>query len=178
MARQKWEGVSYKSATRLKWTKEEMELAEDVAKQFGLTLVELLAIVHRETGGCMRPNVVNSIGATGLIQFVPTTAKELLKMDSKESAQLRLTFMSVSEQLELMRTFLTARTRGHKGLDAVYSSIFVGNPITSEFKKGTKAYEANQSLDANRDGTITRTEWMIHVRELASRIKVSDYVVA
>jgi len=55
-----------------------------VANNIGITPNELLNIIDLETGGTFNPRVVSAkTGATGLIQFMPSTAKELIGKDER-----------------------------------------------------------------------------------------------
>lgn len=55
-----------------------------IAKNVGITPNELLNIIDLETSGTFNPRIVNhKSGATGLIQFMPTTAKGLISKDKK-----------------------------------------------------------------------------------------------
>jgi hypothetical protein len=190
----------------LKWSDSQLSKAAAVAQNHGLSLNEFLSIVSHESAGTMNPKITNSIGATGIIQFIPSTAADLLlkeqrtaainsattpeakekakkdnllywqlndnqKKKANEWAQKSVANFSVDRQLELTDLYLSERTKGAKGLEAVYTSIFAGNPNQEEFKKGTPQYKANQSLDKNKDGVLSRDEWMAHVKNKGPQIE-------
>jgi D-alanyl-D-alanine carboxypeptidase len=50
---------------------------QEVATAINANYIDLLAAIANETGATMDPGIQNSIGATGLIQFMPATAKGL-----------------------------------------------------------------------------------------------------
>lgn len=81
----KYFGKSSASASG-SWTDEDKAKAEGIAGKFGLSPNEFQAIIQRETAGTMAPDVKNSIGATGLIQFVPTTAASYLLKEQRAAA--------------------------------------------------------------------------------------------
>ncbi len=93
------------------------------------------------------------------------------KERAKATAQQAVEKMTVAQQLDLKDMYLEQRTKGKKGFANIYSSIFRGNPDSGELKKGSKEYEGNKSLDANKDGVVTKEEWMDPVakRERAIR---------
>ena len=57
--------------------KEFISKIQQVATAVNCNYIDLLACIANETGALFDPGLVNSIGATGLIQFMPTTAKGL-----------------------------------------------------------------------------------------------------
>lgn len=183
-----------------KWAKEDFEKLERLSDKFDLTPAETLAIIKHETGGTFNPATTNKQGATGLIQFTPTTAADYLlkeqraaaiskaktleeinkakienplydelsdkeKEQAKIWAQNTISQLPVNRQLDLVDLYLTDRSKGARGLDKIYTTIFTGNPNTKSIPKDTLAYENNKALDKNRDGVITRDEWMKPVKE-------------
>ena len=79
---------------------------------------------------------------------------------ARAQAKEAIASMSVNDQLDLADYYIKNSARGKKGLDAIYTSIFTGNPWTKEFRKGTDAYSGNRGYDLNKDGVITREEWL------------------
>lgn len=137
-------------------TPEFIKGVEAMAGRLGAKPEHILAAMSFETGGTFDPKITNSIGATGLIQFLPSTAEEL----GTTTGQLRN--MSAVEQLPFVEKYLEQHSRGKKldSLEAVYTSILSGSPKSPDsvlFTKGTKAYTQNP-LDWNKDGKITARE--------------------
>ena len=62
-----------------------------------------MACINIETAGTFSPSIVNSIGATGLIQFLPTTAQEL----GTTTAALKL--MNNVQQLEYVKKYFVKK---------------------------------------------------------------------
>jgi hypothetical protein len=119
----------------------------------------LMACMAFETGERFRSNTRNAAGsgAVGLIQFMPSTARAL------GTTTQALAAMSEVDQLDFVKKYMLPFKGKLDSLSDVYMAIlmpaFVGKPDSSIlFRKGTKAYEQNKGLDANKDGTITKAE--------------------
>ena len=125
-----------------------------------------------ETGGTFNPAEKNRAGsgATGLIQFMPSTA-EGLGTTTDELAK-----MSRTEQMKYVEKFLSNKGISGKGLSDVYMAVLfpaaVGKPDDFVlFGKGAMsgytgtAYEQNKGLDANNDGSITKAEASAKVQQ-------------
>lgn len=135
-------------------TPEFIDAVEKMAERLGTKPEYLLATMSFETGGRFDPSVQNGIGATGLIQFLKSTAQGLGTTTDK------LAKMSAVAQLEFVEKYFEP-FKGKLGtLEAVYTSILSGSPKKPEavlFKAGTPAYKLNP-LDWNDDGVITARE--------------------
>lgn len=117
----------------------------------------LMAVMSFESG--LNPRAVNNLsGATGLIQFLPSTARGL----GTSTAALRN--MSSVEQLKFVeKYFAQPQFKGKLGtLEGAYTAVLSGtarpNPNDVLFSSGTTAYSQNRGLDFNRDGRITSGE--------------------
>lgn len=126
-----------------------------VAQRLEMSPHDLLQIMRFETGGTLDPKAKNPHSdATGLIQFLPTTA--IAMGTSVED----LSKMSQEQQLEYVEKYL-APYKGKLGnlqdaYMAVLSPGFIGkSPETVMFKKGTTAYEQNKGLDKGNKGYVT-----------------------
>src|SRR5215208_1599085 len=135
-------------------TPEFIDAVEQMAERLGTQPEYLLAAMSFETGGRFDPSVQNGIGATGLIQFLRSTAQGLGTTTDK------LAKMSAVAQLAFVEKYFEP-FKGKLGtLEAVYTSILSGSPKKPEavlFKAGTAAYKLNP-LDWNDDGIITARE--------------------
>lgn len=120
----------------------------------------LLAIMGFETGGRFSPSYQNRLsGATGLIQFMPTTAKSL------GTSIKQLKQMSPIQQLDYVeKYFLIYRNSITSDLTLYDAYLLVLYP--SAVKKGDNdhifnrkiEYAQNKGLDINKDGKITKVE--------------------
>jgi peptidoglycan hydrolase-like protein with peptidoglycan-binding domain len=139
-------------------TPEFIKAVEGVSNRIGTKPEYLMAVMSFETGGTFDPAKRNSIGATGLIQFLPSTAEGLGTTTAK------LAKMSPTEQLKYVEKYFdTPSRRGKLGtLEGLYTAVLYGtakpDSNTTLFRQGTKAYTQNSGLDYNRDGKITAGE--------------------
>ncbi|NZA26083.1 LysM peptidoglycan-binding domain-containing protein [Luteimonas sp. SJ-92] len=138
---------------------------EAMAERLGAEPEHLLAVMSFETGGSFDPaqrNMAGS-GATGLIQFMPATARGLGTTTSALAA------MTPVQQLEYVERYF-AQYPGQLGtLEGVYTSVLSGRatpdpaatlrtPAGREFVQGNPEYAQNSGLDFDRDGRITAGE--------------------
>ncbi|WP_252108974.1 MULTISPECIES: hypothetical protein [unclassified Halomonas] len=128
---------------------------------------ELMGCMAFESGRTFRPDIRNAAGsgATGLIQFMPATARDL---GTTTDALAR---MSAVDQLEYVYRYFTKYQwhRRVKCLEDMYMAILMPKYISSPlgavlFNDGTRAYTQNRGLDANEDGKITKAEVAAKVR--------------
>lgn len=139
---------------------------EAMAQRLGTQPEYLLAVMSFETGGSFRPDVRNGAGsgATGLIQFMPDTARGL------GTTTAALSRMSAVDQLHFVEKYFNERSdRGDLNtLEGVYTTVLYGSPRpdpnSTLFREGTAAYRMNAPLDLNRDGRITAGEATSFVR--------------
>jgi LysM repeat protein len=129
-----------------------------VAARLGMSADHLMAIMHYETGGSFRPSIRNPYtGATGLIQFLPSTADRL------GTSVAELAAMTAEEQLVWVERYF-APFRGRLGsLGDAYMAVLypaaVGQPGEFVlFRVGSQCYETNPGLDRDGDGAVTRGE--------------------
>lgn len=135
-----------------------------LAQKYNVPEDYLYAVMGFETGGTFDPaqkNIAGS-GATGLIQFMPSTAKGL------GTTTEALSKMSRAEQLTYVDKYFS--TQGIEGgsLSDIYMSVLlpaaVGKPedfvLFGEGGAygGQRAYNQNKGLDLNKDGKITKAE--------------------
>lgn len=137
-----------------------------IAKRLGTDPNYLMAVMAFETGDSFAPDKKNAAGskATGLIQFMPKTAKGLGTTTAK------LEKMSGVEQLEYVEKHFDSVRGGKKlpTLSDVYMAVLwpvaVGRSESyvlfekSSDPKINKRYEQNSGLDVNKNGKITKAE--------------------
>ncbi|MGJ4730137.1 LysM peptidoglycan-binding domain-containing protein, partial [Luteimonas sp. SDU101] len=140
---------------------------EEMAGRIGTRPEYVLAVMSFETGGSFSPGVRNGAGsgATGLIQFMPTTAREL------GTSTEALARMSAVDQLEYVERYFAQRSDPGdlNTLEGVYTTVLYGSPRpdpgSTLFSQGSAAYRMNAPLDLNRDGRITAGEATSFVRD-------------
>ncbi|GAA1161624.1 peptidoglycan-binding domain-containing protein [Nocardioides aquiterrae] len=143
-------------------TPEFLRGVEGVAQRVGARPEHLLAAMSFETGGTFAADVRNPhSSATGLIQFMDTTARGL------GTTTADLARMTPTEQLTYVERYFEP-FRGRLGdLESVYTSILSGHPHAAGetlFSQGSAAYAANAPLDFDHDGRITTDEATSAVR--------------
>ncbi len=128
----------------------------EVARAHGWDPNAVAAVIQRESGG--DPLAVNPrSGASGLIQFMPATAKSL------GTSVAAIQRMGAAEQLGLVERYLArvfAQTRGPTEVGDYYLAVFMPSSIgkADELvlgRKGEPVYDQNAALDADKDGTLT-----------------------
>ena len=157
-----------------------------LSEKYNIPQNDILAMMDFETGGTFDPATKNMAGsgATGLIQFMPDTAKSL------GTTTEELSGMSRSEQLTYVDKYLETNLQGRMGgekadvADLYMSVLFpvaVGKPDDFVLfgegainEKYEGRYEANKGLDANNDGSITKVEAAAKVIQLRDQNVKSD----
>jgi hypothetical protein len=118
----------------------------------------LMAAMAFETGDTFSPTDQNPhSGATGLIQFLPSTAAGL------GTSIEALVHMTAVEQLDYVKKYLNPFKGRMRSLSDVYMSILfpvaVGKPDSYMlFAAPSTAYRQNAGLDVNHDGEVTKGE--------------------
>lgn len=134
----------------------------ELAKKYNVPEDYLYAVMGFETGGTFSPSEKNKAGsgATGLIQFMPSTAKGL------GTSTEELSKMSRTEQLKYVDRYFSGTLNKGASLSDVYMSVLlpaaVGKPdSTVLFGPGgiiPEGYSQNSGLDSNGDGKVTKAE--------------------
>lgn len=144
----------------------------ELAKKYKIPEDYLYAVMGFETGGTYDPGKKNmkGSGATGLIQFMPSTAEGLGTSTSE------LSKMSRAEQLKYVDKYFSGKGIEGGSLSDVYMAVLfpaaVGKPDDYVlFGKGARsgytgiAYQQNKGLDLNKDGSVTKAEASAKVKE-------------
>lgn len=143
--------VSQTFRNRIVWT----------ADALGLPVDYLMAVIAFESGETFRPDIKNAAGsgATGLIQFMPATAKGM------GTTTAALAAMSAEDQVNYVYRYLLPYRGRMATLSDVYMAVLwpaaIGKPDASALWSRAShpaAYRQNAGLDANGDGVITKAE--------------------
>ena len=141
-----------------------------LAKKYDIPEKNLYAVMSFETGGTFSPSQKNQAGsgATGLIQFMPSTAAGLGTSTSALAA------MSRAEQMKYVEKYFDQQ-RLPKGasFEDLYMSILypkaIGKPNSYKlFGKGGDmpgAYAQNAGLDTDGDGAVSKYEAAAKARQ-------------
>lgn len=152
-----------KTSSKTAFSKESLAKIEAISNKLNCKPEDLQAVINAESSG--KPNAVNhSSGATGLIQFLPSTAK-WLGTSTEELKQ-----MSAEKQLDYVEKYLTLmkKSAGFNANDQIdastlYSLVF--SPAHAKkssqavlYSKGSEAYALNSGLDKSGKGYITKAD--------------------
>lgn len=139
-----------------------LEKVSTIANKYGTDAASLLSVMHFETGGSFDTGTRNAAGsgATGLIQFMPSTAKGL------GTSTDALAKMDRMEQLDWVDKYLSQTPlakEGAKSTEDVYMSVLYPKAVGKSndyvlFEKGTKAYAQNAGLDIGGKGYVTKAD--------------------
>lgn len=135
-----------------------MQKVEEIETRLRMPQGSLLAVMKFETGGTFDPGVKNKAGsgATGLIQFMPSTAKSL---GTSTDALAR---MSAEDQLDYVEKYFQPYKGRMKDLKDAYMAVLypkaVGKPewypLFRQDQQPT-AYRQNAGLDRDKKGMVT-----------------------
>lgn len=139
----------------------------DIAQDIGVDPNNLMAVMAFESGETFSPSIRNpASGATGLIQFMPSTARGL---GTSTDALARMT---AEEQLDFVRDYFADYRGRLRTLEDTYMAVLwpkgIGKPndfVLFSRDSGGQTYLQNKGLDLNRDGKITKAEAAAKVRE-------------
>jgi hypothetical protein len=131
-----------------------------ISKDLNVDPSYLMAAMAFETGRTFSSSIPNSsTGATGLIQFMPATAKSL------GTTTAALAAMRPVDQLEYVKRYFQGTASGRRlaTLGDVYMCIFWPRAIGQSdefvlFNRTSGAYKPNAGLDLNKDGQVTKLE--------------------
>lgn len=140
-----------------------------MARRLGVQGGDLMRIMNFESG--LDPSKRNSVsGATGLIQFMPGTAREL------GTTTDALSRMTRAQQLPYIEEYLKRHgvTAG-MGLEQLYMSILTGSAGNTGalWRRGSVEYKQNSGLDTDKDGIITSAEAVAKVQAAWTRDRAS-----
>lgn len=101
-------------------TKEDLQALSNVGAKYGIPFEWLVNLIKHESASTFNPSITNSIGATGLIQFLNSTAKGL---GTTTNALRKMTFQ---QQLVYVDKYLNLQLKRH----------LVNGKIPSTFTQG------------------------------------------
>jgi hypothetical protein len=142
-----------------------------IAAELGCDPSDLMTCMAFESGRSFRPDVKNMAGsgATGLIQFMPTTAADL------GTSTEALEKMTAEQQLDWVERYFAPWKGKLKTLPDLYMAILfpaaVGEPMNYPIFDANDhdhpaRYRLNAGLDANKDGKVTKAEASFKVMAL------------
>lgn len=127
---------------------------------------DLMTCIAFETACTFRPDTKNMAGsgATGLIQFMPSTAKGL------GTTTEELSKMSAVQQLKYVFMYFKPYANKIRKLEDMYMAIlmpkYVASPLEEVvFSAPGVAYRQNSGFDRDKDGKITKGEICARIRK-------------
>lgn len=149
------------------------KITDIVRPMGGCTANDLMTCMAWESGRSFRPDIRNMAGsgATGLIQFMPSTAASL------GTSTDALAAMTAEQQLDYVADYFAPWNGRLKTLADLYMAILwpaaIGKPDDFVlFDKVDQAhparYRQNAGLDVNHDGKVTKREAAAKVMALRS----------
>lgn len=139
-----------------------------IADTLGLNPDHLMACMAWESGESFRSDIKNAAGsgATGLIQFMPSTAKGM------GTTTAILAAMSAEDQLNFVYRYFMPYDGRLNNLGDVYMAILwpkgVGKEdhfVLFDRAKTPTTFRQNAGLDVNHDGLVTRAECLVKVNQ-------------
>lgn len=146
-----------------------------IEEDLGINADYLMACMAWESGESFSPAKKNMAGsgATGLIQFMPSTARML------ETTTAELAKMSAEDQLNYVWKYFEPFGGKLNNLGDVYMAILWPKGVGKSddfvlFDRGV-AYRQNAGLDKNKDGKVTRGECLVKIHEKLAKGKTVGY---
>jgi len=133
-----------------------IDKVKKISANLGINPNWLMAIINFESAGTFSPSITNQIGATGLIQFIPSTAKSL------GTSTTELKKMTAVQQLDYVEKYLKPYKNKFKSYIDVYFAIFfplaIGKPddwvIQAQGISAAAVYNSNPAFRVVKDGKI------------------------
>lgn len=100
-------GYSYGGTPVYNVSKDDLQALMSVANKYGFPVEYLINLINFETGKTFNPSITNSIGATGLIQFLKSTA---IGLGTSTDALRKMTF---KQQLAYVDKYLYTNLKKH-----------------------------------------------------------------
>lgn len=97
-------GYKYQGTPAYNIAKSDLKKMQSITDKYGFPFEWLANLINHETAGTFNPSITNNIGATGLIQFLPSTAR------SYDTTTDKLRQMTFAQQLDYVDKYI------HKGL--------------------------------------------------------------
>jgi hypothetical protein len=150
----------------------------ETAHTIGIEPDWLATIIDFETGGTCSTTQKNAAGsgATGLIQFMPKTAQNLLGTSTPEEAVQKLEAMSFPEQMKLVERYFAPHAGKMKSLSDAYLAVlypaFIGASDDAVMgRTGSAIYTQNAGFDSAHKGYITKADITSRINAMLDGMK-------
>lgn len=147
-----------------------------IEQDLGVNADYLMACMAWESGESFSPSKKNMAGsgATGLIQFMPSTAR------SMGTTTEALAQMTAEDQLNYVWKYFAPFKGRLNNLGDVYMAILwpkgVGKPDSYVVFDSGIAYRQNAGLDINKDGDVTRGECLTKIKDKLAKGLRANYL--
>lgn len=159
------------------------------AYEIGINPDWLATVINFESGGSFSPSKKNAAGsgATGLIQFMPSTAQGLLGTATPEEAIAQLERMTFQQQLQVVKKYFAPHIGKLQSLADTYLAVlypaFIGKaPDAVLGRTGEIIYTQNAGFDSTGKGYITKDDITSRIQSMLSgmtaRLPVPGIVAA
>ena len=146
----------YESKVPNSYRNDFVKKVREVSNRLDINPNWLMAIMYSESARTFSPSIQNSIGATGLIQFMPSTARGL------GTTTTELKNMSAVEQLDYVEKYLNVYKNKLKSYLDTYFAIFfplaIGKPddwvLQGAGLSSSLIANQNKMFNPNKDGKI------------------------
>lgn len=149
---------------------------KQIAKELGVKAAWLSTVMYAESR--MKPGAVNSSsGATGLIQFLPSTASKL------GTSTAALKSMDAVKQLDYVKKYFQPYAAKIKSIYDAYLAVFYPAALGKSdtyvlFSKGSTAYANNAALDTNKDGKVTKKDVKQWFSKYVKTLEIQPSIIA
>jgi len=149
-------GLLYENQVPASYRVAFVDKVKKISANLGIDPNWLMAIMYFESAKTFSPSITNSIGATGLIQFIPSTASSL----GTSTSELRK--MTAVQQLDYVEKYLARYKGKYKNYIDVYFAVFfplaIGKPddwvIQAKGISASAVYNSNPAFRVLKDGKI------------------------
>lgn len=134
-----------------------------ISKEINCDPNDLMGIINIETAGSLSPDAQNpSSKATGLIQFMPKTAKSYgtnINALKKMTAEKQLDYV----EMHFKKVHKSCKLSGQIDAATLYAMVFWPAASNKEdsyviARRGSSTYKQNKGLDYDNDGAITKAD--------------------
>lgn len=153
---QRAKGVKYGNTPIYNISKSDLIELKKITDKYGMPLEWMINLIRFETGGTFNPEITNSIGATGLIQFLKSTAQglgtttdALRKMTFKQQLVYvdKYLYTNLKQHLTPQGKVPNSFTQGDLFMTIFYP-VAVGNP---NYRFSDKVSNANAGIRTPKD---------------------------
>lgn len=164
----KWYNGNLMFYDKIPWADSEKKAfkqkVEEISKDLNINPNWLMAVMYKESAGSLSPSIQNSIGATGLIQFMPNTAKWLWTTIEK------LKQMTAVQQLDYVKKYYEGWT--YNSMKDLYLKTFFPVALNHSDNKNYIFQANNLSAQtvAKKNPAISKGKSQITMKDFDSYI--------